>query len=126
MINDTIDILDAKIANIGIEFKALAFPGVNKYDLLNEASNVLQLAFDKTFYIGEPLLITDVYQILKSVPDLMDVIDVDITVKTGAAYADSPISIEEAMSADGRYVIPPADTIFEIKFPNSDIAGTIL
>jgi hypothetical protein len=126
MINDTVDILDAKIANIGIEFKALAFSGVNKYDLLNEASNVLQLAFDKTFYIGEPLLVTDVYQILKSVPDLMDVIDVDITIKTGAAYADSPISIAEAMSADGRYVVPPPDTIFEIKFPNSDIAGTIL
>jgi len=126
MINDTVDILDAKIANVGIEFKALAFPGVNKYDLLNEASSVLQTVFDKTFYIGEPLLITDVYQTLKSVPDLMDVIDVDIVVKHGAAYADSPINIEEAMSADGRYVIPPVDTIFEIKFPNSDIVGTIL
>ena len=64
MINDTMDILDAKIANIGIEFKALAFPGTNKYDLLNEAVTTLQIAFDKTFYIGEPFLITDVYQTL--------------------------------------------------------------
>ena len=126
MINDTVDILNAKIANIGIEFKALAFSGVNKYDLLNEAVTVLRNVFDKTFYIGEPLLITDVYQTLKSVPDLMDVIDVDIVVKNGAEYADSPISIEEVLSADGRYVIPPPDTIFEIKFPNSDIVGTIL
>jgi len=126
MINDTVDILDAKIANIGIEFKALAFSGVNKYDLLNEAATVLRSAFDKAFYIGEPLLITDVYQTLKSVPDLMDVIDVDIVIKTGATYADSPISIENVISADGRYVVPPSDTIFEIKFPKSDILGTIL
>jgi len=126
MINDTMDILDAKIANIGIEFKALAFPGVNKYDLLNEAVTTLQVAFDQTFYIGEPFLITDVYQNLKSIPNLMDVIDVNIIIKSGAAYADSPISIEESLSADGRYVIPPMDTIFEIKFPNSDIMGTIL
>jgi len=126
MINDTMDILDAKIANIGIEFKALAFPGTNKYDLLNEAVTTLQTAFDKTFYIGEPFLITDVYQTLKSIPNLMDVIDVNIVIKNGAAYADSPISIEEAKSADGRYIIPPMNTIFEIKFPNSDITGTIL
>ena len=126
MINDTVDILDAKIANIGVEFKALAFPGSNKYDVLNDSVNVLQTVFNKTFYIGEPLLITDVYQSLKTVSNLMDVIDVKITVKSGASYADAPISIEDAMSADGRYVTPPTDTIFEVKFPNSDIIGTIV
>ena len=86
----------------------------------------MQTVFDKTFYVGEPLLITDVYQTLKTVPNLMDVIDVQITLKTGASYADSPINIEEAMSADGRFIIAPADTIFEVKFPNADIAGTIV
>jgi len=126
MINDTIDVLDAKIANIGIEFQAIAFPGVNKYDVLNDCVAVLKSVFDRTFYIGEPLLITDVYQTLKSVPDLMDVVDVNITVKNGATYSSSPIDIEEAMSADGRYVNAPIDTVFEIKYPNSDIVGTIL
>ena len=125
MINDTVDILDAKIANIGIEFRVLAFPGTNKYDLLNECTTTLQTVFDKTFYIGEPLMITDVYQTLKSVPNLMDVISVKIVVKNGGSYADSPIKIEDVISADGRYVVPPSDTIFEIKFPNADITGTI-
>ena len=126
MINDTIDILDAKIANIGIEFKALAYPGSNKYDVLNSSVAALQAAFSRTLDIGEPILVTDVYQILKTVSDLLDVVEVDIVVKTGALYADSPISIEEAKSADGRYITPPSDTIFEIKFPDSDIVGTIL
>ena len=126
MINDTVDILDAKIANIGIDFKASTFPGINKYDVLNDSVRALQVVFDKTFYIGEPLLITDIYQILKTVPNLMDVIDVQITLKTGASYADSPINIEEAMSADGRFIIAPVDTVFEVKFPNADIAGTIV
>jgi len=126
MINDTIDILNAKIANIGIDFKALAFPGVNKYDVLNTAVNTLQTVFNKTYYIGEPLLITDIYQTLKTVPDLMDVIDVDITIKSGASYADSPIEIEDGMSADGRYVVAPSDTVFEVKFPDIDITGTIV
>ena len=73
MINDTIDILDAKVCNIGIEFEATAFPGTNKYDLLNQCNKLLRAAFTKTFYIGEPILITDIYQILKSVPNLLDV-----------------------------------------------------
>ena len=63
MVNDTIDILDAKICNIGIEFKVVPFPGTNKYDLLVEANDTLRNAFTKTFYIGEPIIITDIYQI---------------------------------------------------------------
>jgi len=125
MINDTIDILDASICNIGIEFKIIPFPGTNKYDLLVEANRALRDAYTKTFYIGEPIIITDIYQILKSVPDLLDVVEVELKVQTGALYADSPISIDDALSADGRFLFPPADTIFEIKYPDSDIGGTV-
>jgi len=125
MINDTVDILDAKIANLAIDFKVLAFPGINKYDVLNNAITTLQNVFNKTFYIGEPFLITDVYQTLKLVPDVMDVVKVEITTKEGGTYATSPVSVEDIKSVDGRYLSPPADVIFEIKFPNADITGTI-
>jgi hypothetical protein len=125
MVNDTIDILDAKICNIGIEFKIVPFPGTNKYDLLVEANDALRNAFTKTFYIGEPIIITDIYQILKSIPDLLDVVDVKLKVKVGDGYADAPISIEEALSPDGRFLFPPTDTIFEIKYPDLDIGGTV-
>tara|TARA_R110000824_G_scaffold67377_5_gene174510 strand:+ start:40267 stop:42063 length:1797 start_codon:yes stop_codon:yes gene_type:complete len=125
MINDTIDVLDAKICNIGIEFKIVPFPGTNKYDLLAEANRLLRGAYDKAFFIGEPIVITDIYQILKSVPDLLDVVSVNLTIKSGTGYADSPITIEESLSADGRFLIPAVDTIFEIKYPDSDIGGTV-
>jgi len=125
MVNDTIDILDANICNVGIEFKIVPFPGTNKYDILVEANQTLRNAFRKTFYIGEPIIITDIYQILKSIPDLMDVVDVKMKVMTGDGYADAPISIEEALSPDGRFLFPPTDTIFEIKYPDLDIGGTV-
>jgi len=125
MINDTIDVLDAKICNVGIEYKIVPFPGTNKYDLLVEANTTLRDAFTKDFYIGEPIIVTDIYQILKSVPNLLDVVDVQLTVKSGANYADSPISIGDALSADGRFLFPPSDTIFEFKYPDLDIGGTI-
>jgi hypothetical protein len=37
MISDTIDILDAKIVNLGIEFTAIATMEANKFDVLNDA-----------------------------------------------------------------------------------------
>ena len=126
MVNDTIDILDAKIINLAINFEAIGRSDMSKFEIIEESKAALRKHFARYPEIGEPFLITDVYQTLKSIPNLMDVIDVNIVIKNGAAYADSPISIEEAKSADGRYIIPPMNTIFEIKFPNSDITGTIL
>ena len=125
MMNDTIDVLDAKICNIGIKYKIVPFPGTNKYDLLVEANDILRTAFTKEYYIGEPVVITDIYQVLKSVPNLLDVIHVELEIKNGTNYADSPISIDEALSSDGRFLFPPSDTIFEIKYPDLDIGGTV-
>mgnify|MGYP003654400544 CR=1 FL=1 len=125
MINDTIDVLDAKICNVGLEFIVSPFPGSNKYDLITECNRVLRTAFDRTFDIGEPIVITDVYQILKGIPDLLDVVNVQFSIKDGSNYADSPIFIYDALSADGRFLIPPSDTIFEIKYPDLDIGGTV-
>ena len=86
----------------------------------------MRAAFSRSFDIGEPILITDIYQVLKSVPSLLDVTKAKVVLREGSEYADSPVTIEESLSADGRYVIPPLDTVFEIKFPNKDIRGTIL
>tara|TARA_R100000664_G_C2760088_1_gene150760 strand:+ start:15485 stop:17275 length:1791 start_codon:yes stop_codon:yes gene_type:complete len=125
MVNDTVDILDAKIVNLGINFIAIGMPGTNKFDVLDSCTTTLKSVFAKTFYIGEPLVITDIYQALKSVNDVLDVVKVELTLKTGTNYSDPSISIEEAKSLDGRYLIAPTDTVFEIKFPNQDIKGTI-
>ena len=125
MINDTVDILDAKITNLGVDFVVTAFPGTNKYDALGECSLALQNAFNRTFYIGEPLVVTDIYQTLKLVADVMDVVSVNVNIKTGTNYTSPSLSIEEAKSADGRYIVAPIDTIFEIKYPNQDIKGTV-
>jgi hypothetical protein len=50
---------------------------------------------------------------------------VDIVSKTGGLYSDYSINVSQNLSPDGRYVIIPEDSIFEIKFPDLDIKGII-
>jgi hypothetical protein len=52
MINDTIDILDARIVNIGIEFEAIAEYEQNKYILINDATQKLIELFENKQQIG--------------------------------------------------------------------------
>ena len=38
---------------------------------------------------------------------------------------DLQIQLEDLISQDGRYLIPPKHAVFEIKFPAADITGDI-
>jgi hypothetical protein len=126
MINDTVDILDAYIINIGIEYTAVSMRGFNKFEILEQANNLLvqEMATNK-MEIGERFFISDVYNILKYAPGLSDVVDVTITRKVGGNYSDTSIFLEDLIDPDGKYIDIPENMILEIKFPNIDIRGTI-
>lgn len=126
MINDTIDILDAKIVNIGIEFRVMGQSEVNKYDVLSAATSELQRAFDMDFDISESISITRIFKILNFIPGVVDTLDVRFTNKSGGLYSGYGFSIDQNTSADGRMLIAPEDVIFEIKYPTKDIRGTIV
>jgi len=126
MINDTIDILDAKIVNFGIKFTAKAMPDMNKYLVFDDAVDAVKNFYtDKFFDIGEPMLITDVFTVLKNVGTVLDVLNVEIHIQSGDNYADAAFMMEQYMSADGTMIVPPSNTIFELKYPDKDIVGTI-
>jgi len=125
MINDTIDILDAYIINVGVEYMVKPSEGVDKFTLLNAANAALQRHFRTRFYIGESLYISDIYKVLKDVKGVLDVTKVKITNKDSSQYADTQFDIPSNLSPDGSYLIAPANTIFEIKFPATDIKGKI-
>ena len=125
MLNDTIDILDAKIVNLSIEFSILGDVERNKYDILSDAVTELQLQYLRTFDIAEPFYITDVYKFLKNANGVVDVIDVKVKTKTGGDYSRTFLDIDSFTSADGRYISAPENVIFEVRDPIADIKGTV-
>jgi len=125
MINDTVDILDAKVVNLGIDLVAVGRMNANKVSLFNTILIRLKSFLNFNPEIGEPLYITDVYKIINTTPGVIDTTDVTIVNKTGGVYSDIAYNIEQYMSPDGRLVEAPENVVFEIKYPNLDIRGTI-
>ena len=131
MINDTIDIMDAKVVNIGIRFVAISTADSSKADVLEEAYSMLRVYYSRKADIGESLFITDIYRELKKVPDLLDVTEVTVYQKYGSgtggrSYSDIRFDVDKATSADGRYIEIPKNVVYELKYGSTDIDGVIV
>ena len=125
MISDTVDILDAKIVNIGIEFEVVADEEVNRFQVLSDCSQAIKDKFSVTPFIGEPIYLTELYSALNKVNGVIDTKRINVIKKTGANYSSVKFDVDEALSADGRYLSVPLNVAIEIKFPDSDITGAI-
>ena len=125
MINDTIDIFNARIVNFGVEYVIVTDYETNRYTALNKANAALSALFDKPKDIREPIYITDVYKKLLEVPGIVDVFSVEIVGKAGGIYSPMSYNFSDAMSADGRQIRAARDTVFELKYPNTDIKGSV-
>tara|TARA_R100000008_G_C3585547_1_gene171971 strand:- start:1451 stop:3262 length:1812 start_codon:yes stop_codon:yes gene_type:complete len=126
MINDTVDILDAKIVNLQIKYTALSTPDVDRFSLQARANRMLINYFNSSkMYIGESFYLSNIYNLLNNMPGIIDVENVEIVNITDVGYSDISFDVPTNTSANGRYVIAPKNVIFEIKFPALDIKGTI-
>lgn len=130
MINDTIDILDARILNLGIYFTAVGTLDRSKFEILEAAKDKLIERYLRLADIGEPFFITDIYKELRNVEGVLDVTDVRIESLSGFVsgrdYSDVEYDTDRYMSADGRYIEIPKNVIYEVKFPSFDINGVIV
>jgi hypothetical protein len=126
MMNDTIDILNAQIVNIGIDFSIVVDDSANKYETLRKASKAIEDTFLVHKDIGEPLVISDYFKTLKDIEEIIDVVDVEIKSKSGGPYSNVDFDVWRHSTADGRVVSPGKIQVFELKFPDVDIRGTIV
>lgn len=130
MINDTIDIMDARVVNLCINFVAVGSMEKTKVEVLMAAYERLMERFSRVPDIGEPFFITDVYKELRNVDGILDITDVQISHKSGdyldKPYSDVSFSLEKMTSADGRYIEMPKNVIYEIRYLDFDIKGVIV
>jgi phage-related baseplate assembly protein len=126
IVNDSIDILDGKIINYEIVFKALASREADKIQVLNDSIKAISKEFSITAEMGEPLIISDIMAALKKVNGLVDVVTVKINLKQNGNYSSTYFNIEENTSEDGRVINVPLNAVMELKYPDIDIRGTII
>lgn len=125
MLNDSIQILDARIANFAIDFIAIAKNSEIKSVLYQQIYNELKELFSSHMYIGEPLNIMSIYSTINSVSGVADTTQVIVQELSGGIYSSNRIGLDDYKTSDGKLIIVPADVILELKYPNIDIRGLI-
>jgi len=125
MITDSVDILDAKIVNFGIQYEATGRLDQDNSSALSDANQALAEKFDKFFDISENLYISDIYSTLKEVDSILDVISAKVVLKIGGKYSNTFFDFQQNTSVDGRMIKIPQNVVLELKYSNVDIKGVI-
>jgi len=125
MINDTIDILDAIVVNIGVDFNVIVSPDYDKVEVLNRALSAVRTQLFKKTDIGESFSIANIYNILNKLTGVLDTTSVTVSSKSGGVYSTSVLNVDKLLTYDGKYVKAPKNVIYEVKFPLIDVKGTI-
>ena len=125
VINDSVDILDAKVVNLKVKFEVVAVSGVNTTQVLDACTRRLRQLFSSKLDIGEAFNITNIYAALNSVPHVADATWVKIEKASGTSYSSINFNVKNMTSPDGRFVRAPKNVVFEVKYPNTDIIGTV-
>lgn len=125
MINDTIDILDAKIVNYGINYVVVGELDVNKFSIKQRCDEALRNKLRILPEIGQPLFISELRKALAEVESVVDVIKVKITKKVGGVYSQVSFDFDAQTSSGERFINVPDNVIMELKYPNADIKGMV-
>jgi hypothetical protein len=125
ILTDGVNMLDGFVINIGIDFEIICYPNYNKSEILIQCISSLRdyfsidnMTFNQTINLSEIELLLANIEGVSSVPMLK------ITNKCGGNYAPHSYNIDAATK--DKIVYPSLDpSVFEIKFPDSDIKGRV-
>ena len=125
MINDTIDILNAKIINLQINFEVTANLEFSREQVLSSCTAALRRHFAIKMDMGENLIISDINNELSKVEGVSSVNRVKITNIHTRGYSSVKYKIKRHQSADGKILYCPENAIFEFKRLLKDIKGVV-
>jgi hypothetical protein len=126
MINDTIDILDGRVVNFGIQYKVLGALDSTQAEILADCNSTLKALYEDTLLFGAPFYISEVYKALNDLDSVIDTQDVKIVQKLGTDYSTHNFDIDGATTDDGRFIVVPENIVLELKFPDEDIVGVVV
>jgi len=126
LISDALDIVDAKVLNIRVEYGVVInSESNNNLTIQNINKSIQEYLLIDNFQIDQPIVTSDLINIIINSRGVVSIVDFKISNLTGT-IKDRPYSNENfsvASSTDRGLIIPPQGSIFELKYPNDDIIG---
>ena len=128
MIGDNIEIRDAFIINIGVDFEIIVLPEYNNNEVLLACITALQDYFTlNKWQINQPILLRDPYILLDRVSGVQSVKSIFISNKAGTTLGYSQYAYDIAGATQNQVIYPSLDpSIFEVRYPNTDIKGKVV
>jgi len=128
MMTDAVNLKPAYIINIGCNFDIIIRPNYTSQDVVARCILSLQSFFNvSNWQINQPILLGDIYSLLDTIEGVQTVKDIRIVNKTGIADGYSLYSYDIQAGLLNGVIYPSLDpSIFELKYPNTDIQGRVV
>ena len=128
MVNDAVNIKDAFIINFGVNFDIIVLPEYNSNEILIQCINALRVYFAiDNWQINQPIVLRDIYVLLDQIEGVQTVKDIKFTNLVGEDLGYSKYSYSMEAATSNNVVYPSLDpSIFEVKYPNTDIQGRVV
>lgn len=128
MIGDSLEIKDAFIINIAVDFEIIVLPNYNNSDVILACINSLKEYFERDkWQMNQPIMVRDLYVMLDKIEGVQTVKDIKISNKAGTSSGYSQYSYDISAATQNQIIYPSLDpSIFEVKYPNSDIKGRVV
>lgn len=127
MIGDNIEIRDAFIINIGVNFEIIVTPNSNNNEVILNCISSIQDYFNRDkWQINQPIMMRDLYILLDKVKGVQTVKSVTIENKAGTSLGYSPYAYDILGATQNNVIYPSLDpSIFELRYPQQDIKGRV-
>lgn len=128
MTGDAINIKDAFVINIGIDFEIIVLPNFINNEVLTNCITALQTYFSiSNWQINQPIILRDLYILLDRIEGVQTVKNININNKVGTNLGYSTYAYDIPGATKNNVIYPSLDPmIFEVKFPNTDIQGRVV
>ena len=123
MLTDGININDGFVINVGIDFEIVTFDNYNKSEVLTSCINELKAYFSiDNWTFNQTINLSEIELLLANVEGVSSVPMLKVKNKCGGRYSSNSYNIDAATK--DKIVYPSLDpSVFEVKFPDSDIKG---
>ena len=128
MVNDAVNIKDAFVINFGVNFDIIVLPEYNSNEVLIQCINALRVYFAiDNWQINQPIILRDIYVLLDLIEGVQTVKEITFTNLVGEDIGYSQYSYSMEAATISNVVYPSLDpSIFEVKYPNTDIQGRVV
>ncbi len=128
MLTDAVNIKDAFIINIGVDFEISVLPNYNSNEILLQCVDSLRTYFDiDRWQINQPIIKSDITTRLANVKGVQSVIGVKFLNLYDDTFGYSGNVYDLSTATRNGVIYPSLDpSIFEVKFPNQDIRGRVV